>query len=309
VLTIADRITILRDGRNEDTQASEDLTADGIASRMVGRPLIERFPSRKSPVSTKSPILEVKNLTCFRRDSPSLKACDGISFTLRPGEVLGAAGLMGSGRTAMALALFGAYGYRWSGEIRLAGERLALNSPRDAIRAGISLIPEDRKEQGLMPEQPVLHNLSAASLEAVSHLGLLNRFEEQGRAGRNLADLKIKTPGLEAPACNLSGGNQQKVVIAKYLNTRPKVLILDEPTRGIDVGAKQEVYRLIRRLAEEGVAILMISSEMPEILGLSDRILVLCDGKAAGIVDADSADEETLMKLATGARAREEQIG
>jgi D-xylose transport system ATP-binding protein len=309
VLDLADRITILRDGLVVETRLGAELTTDRIASSMVGRNFEERFPPRRTRASYGRNVLEVEDLTCLRRDAPSRKACDGISFALEPGEILGVAGLMGSGRTALALALFGAYGSPWTGSIRINGKRLSAHSPRDAIKAGISLVPEDRKEQGLMSEQPVLHNLSAASLERVSRMGLLDGFEERDRAGRNLANLKIKGPGLDAPARNLSGGNQQKVVIAKYLNTRPSVLILDEPTRGIDVGAKQEVYGLIRRLAEEGVAILMISSELPEILGLSDRILVLHEGKPAGIVAAEEADEERIMKLATGVLAGEERNG
>lgn len=290
IFQIADRVTVLRDGRLVGTKAVSDTDRDEIIRMMVGRELKEKIP--KQPAQIGPPALTVKNLT--RKG-----VIEDINFTVHRGEILGIAGLVGAGRTELARAIFGADPID-SGELWLDGTRVEIRSPKDAIRKGIGLVTEDRKALGLILGMVVRENISMANLDALTRFGFVNRREEKRVALKYIEDLMIKTPSCEQQVQNLSGGNQQKVVLAKWLFTESKVLIFDEPTRGIDVGSKVEIYQLMNRLAANGVAIIMISSELPEVLGMSDRILVMHEGRIAGELSREEATQEQIMHLATG---------
>lgn len=288
---IVDRITVLRDGGYVGTYNYSDITLPELISKMVGRTLDKKFPARKTKRGEK--ILEVKNMK--RKD-----ILNNISFDLYKGEVLGISGLMGAGRTELARAIFGA-DISDEGTVILEGKVLSIKHPRDAIKAGIGYISEDRKKDGLVLNLQVDENITLANVDAISDsLGVLSSKEENKTADKYINDLKIKTPSSKQIVKNLSGGNQQKVVLAKWLYRHSKVLIFDEPTRGIDVGAKFEVYELINDLVKKGVGIVMISSELPEILGMSDRIIVLHEGKITGELDIKDATQEKILNLATG---------
>jgi ABC-type sugar transport system ATPase subunit len=245
-------------------------------------------------------VLEVRGLARAgsRYDASAIVLRD-VSFGVRAGEIVGLAGLVGSGRTEVVRAVFGADPFD-AGEVLIDGQPVRIRSPRDAIRRGLGLVPEDRKAQGLVLGLAVRENISLASLAQFVRGGFVRLGEEKRRAGEFVGALRIRTPGLEQKVVNLSGGNQQKVVIAKWLSLRPKMLIVDEPTRGIDIGAKAEVHHLLNDLAKQGVAILMISSELPEILGMSDRVLVMRQGRIAGELSRAEATQEGIMALATG---------
>jgi ABC-type sugar transport system ATPase subunit len=225
-----------------------------------------------------------------------------VDLSVRAGEIVGLAGLVGSGRTEVARAIFGADPFD-SGEVYLEGERIFVKSPAQAIGKGIALVPEDRKLQALVLALAIRENIALPNLGRLSRFGFVRRREERELADRYIQALSIRTPSTEQKVINLSGGNQQKVVLAKWLALNPKVLIVDEPTRGIDIGAKAEVHSLLSKLASQGVAILMISSELPEILGMSDRIYVMREGKITGVIDRKDATEERVMELATGVSA------
>ncbi len=290
---IADRVTVLRDGKFVGMVDYKDTSVRELVRMMVGRELGDYFPERS--VKPSDVLLEVNGLT-------RKKVIEDINFTLHRGEILGVAGLMGAGRTEMARALFGA-DHADSGEILLEGEPIQIRSPFDAIRHGIGYLTEDRKRDGLTMGLNVKENITLASIKDFTKWG--GRMDE-GRitqASREYVDqLQIKTPSLNQLVKFLSGGNQQKVILARWLCKGTKILIFDEPTRGIDVGAKREIYNLMNQLTAEGHAIIMISSELPEILGMSDRILTMHEGKVAGITDRASATEESIMYLATGGR-------
>ena len=244
-------------------------------------------------------VLEVRNIS--RRgnaQSATVEVLRDISFDLRRGEILGLAGLVGSGRTELVRTLFGA-DPRDSGEIRMEGDVVQINSPIDAIRLGIGLVPEDRKGQGLILGMAVRQNMTLSKLEAFSPLGFVQRGEEARNVEEYVERFQIRTPGIESQVVNLSGGNQQKVVIAKWLMLQPKILIMDEPTRGIDVGAKSEIYDLMHQLVATGVSIIMISSEFPELLAMSDRIVCICEGRVTGTLDRGEASMESLMRYCT----------
>jgi ABC-type sugar transport system ATPase subunit len=245
-------------------------------------------------------VLEVRGLgrTGSAQD-PAAIVLEDVSFSVRPGEIVGLAGLVGSGRTEVARAIFGADAYD-RGEIRVAGRPIRVRSPRDAIRLGIGLVPEDRKLQALILKLAIRENVSLPILRRLSRLGVVRLAAERALAREFVQALRVRTPSVEQKVLNLSGGNQQKVVIAKWLALRPKVLVMDEPTRGIDIGAKAEVHGLMHRLAAAGVAILMISSELPEILGMSDRILIMRQGRITGELARAEATQEGVMALATG---------
>jgi ABC-type sugar transport system ATPase subunit len=294
VFQIADRVTVLRDGERVSTSKINQINAATLVSHMVGRQVESLYD--KKMASRGKLILRVNNI--------GGKGFQNISFDVHGSEIVGLFGLVGSGRTEVARALFGAD--RISiGRIELDGRPLRLRSPEDAIRAGIALAPEDRKWQGLVLGMSVRGNISLPLLKHVARLGFLRPHLEKSLASDYRKHLDIRTPSIETPTRSLSGGNQQKVVIAKWLATKPKVLILDEPTRGIDVAGKTEVHRLVRDLAAQGVGILMISSELPEILGMSDRILVMHEGRLAGELDRNEATEERVMYFAAG----QEQVG
>lgn len=292
VKELADRVVVLRDGRNAGGLAREEITHDAMVRLMVGRDLSQFYAHKPHPPG--DVVLEVEGLrTATWPDEP-------LDFHLRSGEIVGVAGLVGAGRTEMLRALFG-IDRRAGGTIRVGGEPLRLETPHDAIRAGIALVPEDRKQQGLVLEMAVRENIGLAGLLRNSRPGgLLNFATERRDTAEMIRKLKIKTPHAEQIVQYLSGGNQQKVVLGKWLALSPRVLLLDEPTRGIDIGAKQDIYSLMEELAARGVAILFVSSEMEEILGMSDRTLVLHEGRLAGELRRSQLSEEAVMHLATG---------
>jgi ribose transport system ATP-binding protein len=289
---IADRVITLRDGKNAGVLEREEINHEAIVKQMVGRD-IERFYKPPSTVE-KSKLFEVKELRTFRYPTQS------VSFEVKRGEIVGFAGLVGAGRSETAQAIFGVDGFL-SGKILIDGQPVKISSAKDAIKHGVFLVPEDRRNVGLILEMPIRENITLPSLRKYSEGILISKSAESKTSKEMCEKLKVKTPSIESNVGNLSGGNQQKVVLAKWLSLNPKLLIFDEPTRGIDVGAKAEIYQLMRDLAEKGVAIMMISSDMEEVLGESDRIAVMHEGKITGILDREDASEESIMKLAVGA--------
>ncbi len=293
ILEIADEVTIMRDGKGVGTWPSAELTNDLIISRMVGRDLTHRFPPRENVPG--DVLLSVTDFT-----SPNPNSFQHVSFTLRKGEILGIGGLMGAQRTELLEAI---YGLREtvSGTLALEGKMVAIDSPRTAMRNGMALLTEERRATGIFPMLSVMENIVVASLKAYASrpLFMLDEKKRVDVSERSIQQLSIKTPSFHSLIKDLSGGNQQKALIARWLLTEPDILILDEPTRGIDVGAKYEIYTIIADLAKRGKSIIMISSEMPELLGMSDRILVMCEGRMTGILDGKSATQVEVMRLAT----------
>ncbi len=307
IFAICDRVTVLRDGQLAGEFPISAATPDLVVRLMVGRPLDDLFHSeeaerRRNSVEAQQeePVLNVRGLgrTGTVRDAAAI-VLEDVTFSLRPGEIVGLAGLVGSGRTEIARAIFGADAYD-RGEILVAGQPSRIRSPRDAIRLGIGLVPEDRKLQALILKLAIRENLSLSILDRLGRFGVVGRRAERALARRLVDSLRVRTPSIEQKVLNLSGGNQQKVVIAKWLALHPRILIMDEPTRGVDIGAKAEVHSLMHKLAADGVAILMISSELPEILGMSDRILVMRQGRIAGELARADATQEAIMAVATG---------
>ncbi|HET6948387.1 MAG TPA: sugar ABC transporter ATP-binding protein [bacterium] len=290
IFTIADRVTVLRDGQYVGTYAIGELTMDGLIRLMVGRQLTEKFP--KEPVAEGAPVLDVRGLTSSERFTD-------VSFTVHRGEILGIAGLIGSGKTAVAHAIFGAIPFE-SGAILVDGRPVTIRSPAEGIAHGIGLVTEDRKRLGLVLGMSVAANITLPVLPELETAGFVRRREEGVRVSQAIRDLDMAVASPDQPARNLSGGTQQKVVVAKWLQTGARVLLLVEPTRGIDVGAKVEMYRLMVALARRGVGIVMISSELPEILGMSDRILVMHEGRITGEFPRATATQEAILASATG---------
>ncbi len=323
---IADRLVVLRDGKSigEVTPMSE-ITLDQIISRMVGRDIKDMFPKQNFKRGEKT--LEVKHFEVDHPELPGEKMVKNASFSAYKGEILGISGLMGSGRTELVSGIFGALPKTSRGEVYLEGQSVDIKSPGDAIQHGIGygegpplklespqeaighgfgLVTEDRKAVGLVLGQSVLQNMTISSLETITNQwGVINKAKERQLANGYVDQLSIKTPGLDVVIDTLSGGNQQKVIIAKWLNTNPKVLILDEPTRGIDVGAKVEIYNVLNKLVEDGVTVIIISSELPEVMGMSDRILVMCEGEIVAELPHEKATKELIMEYATGSRGKE----
>jgi D-xylose transport system ATP-binding protein len=295
---IADTITVLRDGKAINTVPTKNTSVPEIIKMMVGREMKERFP--KAVHKMEDVVLEVKNLTAFHPEFPSRIIIKDISFCLHRGEILGIAGLMGSGRTELVTTLFGEYGINIQGEVLIHRKPFVIRSSRHAMNQGISLVPENRKDQGLVLEQSVLENISLPNLRQFSSALAINKNEEVKICREVVHKLGIKLGSLSAQVNSLSGGNQQKVVIAKWLVSNPLILIMDEPTRGIDVGAKYEIYKLMNNLAASGVAIIMVSSELPEIMALSDTIMVMHETRCSGILNRKEATQERIMTLATG---------
>ncbi len=296
IFEVADRVTVLRDGALVGTKAISELTEDELIRMMVGREVGEAYPRDEAAASAggQTPVLDVHNLT---RDG----AIEDVSFAVRPGEIVGIAGLVGAGRTELAETLFGVHPAN-SGDVLLDGRALHVRHPAQAIKHGIALVPEDRKEAGLFLRMSVGTNITMKLLSQLTRFGVI-LWRSVRRVGAEFTDkLNIRTPSLEQRVRNLSGGNQQKVVIAKWLTLKPRVLILDEPTRGIDVGAKAEIHRLMRQLAQQGVGILMISSELPEVLGVSDRVLVMREGRLVAEFDPRRTTQDEIMSAATGAK-------
>jgi len=298
IFEVADNVTILRDGKTICTQPVEELSENKIIAKMVGREITQRFPRVEHTPS--EVVLEVTNWNVYNPELPDTKVIDNVSFKVRKGEILGIAGLMGAGRTELAMSIFGAFGVKASGELKLNGEKLQINGPKDAIKKGISYLSEDRKRYGLVLGMDIKNNATLSCLDSMSKLNLINSNEIIKKTNKYVEKLRIKTPSIEQLAENLSGGNQQKLVLSKWVMTKPKVLIMDEPTRGIDVGAKYEIYSIMNQLIEEGVCIVMISSELPEILGMSDRILVMHEGKLMGELPWKDATQERVLTYATG---------
>jgi D-xylose transport system ATP-binding protein len=298
IFQIADSVTILRDGETISTKLISDTNENEVISMMVGRQLSERFPRVEH--QSGDIVLEVKDFNVYDPDNPQHKLVENVNFSVRRGEILGIAGLMGAGRTELVNSIFGGFNGRKSGEIFIEGKQVEIDSPLDAIKNGIGLVTEDRKRYGLVLIQDVQANLTLANLPNLCKNGIINFNEEILASENSVKQLKIKTPSLATIVNNLSGGNQQKVVVGKWLMTNPKVLIMDEPTRGIDVGAKFEIYNLMNQLKQQGVAIIMVSSELPEIIGMSDRIIVIHEGTLNGEFMHHEADQEKLMYAATG---------
>ena len=287
----ADRVVVLRDGRNAGQLPQAEVTHDGIVGLMVGREIKSFYCAPKSPPT--AGVFKVRNLRSSRYPAKA------VSFDAGKGEILGFAGLVGAGRSELAKAIVG-LDRQASGEVALDGERLSVGNSRLAIQRGIYLVPEDRRGEGLVVGMTVRENVTLASLHRFASLFLIHRDRERKVADQQIQSLSIKTPNAETRVLNLSGGNQQKVVLGKWLSMDPKVMILDEPTRGIDVGAKAEIYRLMRALAERGTVILMISSDMEEVLNISDRVVVMHEGEIAGVLDRSDCTEENIMQLAVG---------
>jgi len=290
IFSICDRVTVFRDGQYVATKRIQDTDRDDVIRMMVGRELKESIPKRPAPIG--EPVLEVRNLT--RKG-----VFEDISFTVHRGEIVGIGGLVGAGRTEVARAIFGADPID-SGEILVNGKAVRPRSPREAIELGIGLVPEDRKSLGLILNMAVRENTTLANLDLLSVLGFVNRKKEREVSEKYVKDLRVRTPSIEQEVKNLSGGNQQKVVLAKWLFTDSQLLIFDEPTRGIDVGAKIEIYELMNELVAKGAGMIMISSELPELLGMSDRILVMHEGRISGELSRAEATQEKAMQLATG---------
>jgi len=297
VFQIADRISVLRDGERVATLDTSQTHPDAVIRHMVGREIGDRFPRRRA--SPGAVLLSVRGLSVAKRrgESPRLEAID---LELRAGEVLGLGGLMGAGRSELLMHLFGAWGHRTSGEIMLGDRPLPADRPPEAIQRGLVLVSEDRKRFGLVLDQPVGFNLSLSNLARISRGGLIDADEEAECNQRLFESLGIRAPTLETPVAHLSGGNQQKVVLGKALMTEPKVMILDEPTRGIDVGAKVEVYALINELVAQGLGVLIASSELSELMGLADRIVMLAQGRIGGTFSREHATQERLLSAAMG---------
>jgi len=298
VFQISDRITVLRDGKTVGTKATADWEESTVIASMVGREVGDIFPQVDHQHG--EVIFAVENFSVTDPSVAGKKLVENVSFSVREGEVLGIAGLMGAGRSDLLMAIYGAHPGRASGSIRMNGKPIHISNPADAIRAGIGFVTEDRKRFGLVIDQTILNNMTLAGLRRISGRFVTNVDAEAAAGERAMKDLRVKASSVFSIAGTLSGGNQQKVVLAKWLLTNPRVLFLDEPTRGIDVGAKQEIYSQINTLAKSGLAIVLVSSELPEVLGLSDRIIVLHEGKVTGKFTRSSATAEALMACATG---------
>lgn len=289
VFRIADRISILRDGKYITTLQTSQTNKEELIHYMVGRDLKETFPEKDCPIGKAG--LEIKHFTG--------NGVSDISFTVHHGEILGLGGLIGAGRTELAQLIFGAASLE-SGELYLDGEKVVIKSPKEAVGHGLALIPEDRKQQGLVLDSSVEENILLPSLPRLSRMLLIKKSKARNLSQNLRQSLDIKTPSLGQKTRNLSGGNQQKVVLAKWLGAQCGYLIFDEPTRGIDVGAKQEIYRLLNQLASEGKCILMISSEMEELIGISDRIIVLCEGHMTGELQKSEFNQDKILSMASG---------
>lgn len=290
IFELCDRISVLRDGTYIGTKNIPETNMNEIVKMMIGREIGERYPVRNCKIG--DTVLKVKDLT-------SSGVFHNVSFEVKAGEVLGVSGLMGAGRTEIMQAIFGNL-HCDSGSIEINGKEVHIKSPIQAMKCGIGFITEDRKVEGLMLEESIEKNIALANLPQVSNHHVMDRKKEDDLVKKGIEELHIKCFGPDHECNNLSGGNQQKVVFAKWIYTDPKILILDEPTRGVDIGAKKEIYTIINELAAKGVAIIMVSSELPEVLGMSDRIMVVREGEVRGIIGREEANQENIMTLATG---------
>ena len=299
VLKVADTVSILRDGKSIASYDVKEkkLTEEQIIRDMVGRDLTHRFPERKSkPGNT---VMEVKNWTVYHPEYHNIKIVDNVSFELKKGEILAFCGPMGAGRTELMMSIFGrSYGNRSEGELYINGKSMYLTSSKQAMGSGLGYVSEDRKGLGLILIQDIKTNISNSSLESISKLGVINNSQEVNLAEKFRKDLNIKTPSINQIVRNLSGGNQQKVVLSRSLAAKPDIFIVDEPTRGIDIGAKTEIYNILNDLSAAGKSIIMVSSELPEALGMADRIYVMNEGKIKGVLAHGEATQEKIMHMA-----------
>jgi putative multiple sugar transport system ATP-binding protein len=298
VSRVADSITVLRDGKSVSTLdcTSQSISEEDIIRDMVGRDMAHRYPARDSKIGER--LMEVRDWNVWHPESLERQVIKNVNFHVSAGEVVGIAGVMGSGRTELAMSIFGqSYGRNISGTVELHGEKVDVSSVSAAVKNGLAYVTEDRKELGLVLEESILRNTTLANLDGVSDKLVIDENREREVAENYRQSLQIRTPSVFQKVVNLSGGNQQKVVLSKWLFANPKVLILDEPTRGIDVGAKFEIYTIINELAQQGKSVVMISSEMPELLGMCDRIYVMNEGAFAGELDGAEASQEKIMSL------------
>jgi len=299
VADICDTIIVIRDGQHIATTPMTEMNIDRIIAQMVGREMNQLYPQR-----THTPgevIFEARNICCYDADNPERKRVDDISFKLRKGEILGIAGLVGAGRTELVSAIFGAYPGPCEAEVWLNGQKLDTSTPLKAIRAGLAMVPEDRKHHGIVPDLGVGHNMTLTVLNDFARATRIDQQAELAAIRQEIKSVKLKTSSPFLPITGLSGGNQQKAVLSKMLMTKPKILILDEPTRGVDVGAKFEIYQLMFDLAKEGMSIIMVSSELAEVLGISDRVLVIGEGKLRGDFVNENLSQETVLAAALDA--------
>lgn len=299
VIEIADRVSVLRDGQFVGCESCSDMTEKSIAALMIGREITQMYPREER--SPGEPALEVRNLTLLHPQDRSRCVVSNASFVVRKGEIVGVYGLIGSGRTEMVKGVFGAWpGEKTSGEVFVDGEQVAIREPKDAMSRGIGFLPEDRKGEGLIRGKSVADNITIASPTSISSYGVVSRLRERDVVETQVAALDIKTPSILSRVENLSGGNQQKVVVGRWLAAQSRILLLDEPTKGVDVGAKVEIFHVLNALASEGHAILFISSELPEVLGIADRILVMRSGSLVGELGWQDATEQSIISLALG---------
>ncbi|MGB9097686.1 xylose ABC transporter ATP-binding protein [Erwinia sp.] len=297
VKAISDLICVIRDGRHIGTRSAAGMSEDDIIAMMVGRELTELYPQEDHQIG--EVILQVENLTAWHPVNRHIRRVDNVSFTLRRGEILGVAGLVGSGRTETMQCLFGSYAGRWQGNISVNGSPVAIQHCRHAMAQGIAMVPEDRKRDGIVPVMSVGSNITLAALGQYSgRFSLLDEEKEQATIQDSLARLKVKTSSPLLAIGRLSGGNQQKAILARCLLLDPQILILDEPTRGIDIGAKYEIYKLINQLVQQGIAVIVVSSELPEVLGLSDRVLVMHEGRIKADLLNRNLTQEQIMEAA-----------
>ncbi|HXP95880.1 MAG TPA: xylose ABC transporter ATP-binding protein [Telmatospirillum sp.] len=296
VAVIADTVTVIRDGAFIGSAPMAELSIDDIIRMMVGREIKNLYPRDPHPIG--DVIFEARNITCYDLDNPLRKRVDNVSFSLRKGEILAIAGLIGAGRTDLVSALFGAYPGRSEGEVFLDGKLIRITSPLKAVANGICMVPEDRKHHGIVPGMAVGYNITLSTLNRFAPSMLIDEHTELQAMHGEIKRLGIKASSPALPISNLSGGNQQKAVISKMLLPHPRVLILDEPTRGVDIGAKYEIYKLMFELAREGMSIIMVSSELPEVLGISDRVLVIGEGQLRGDFINESLTQEQILAAA-----------
>ncbi|MGK8205800.1 D-xylose ABC transporter ATP-binding protein [Burkholderia cenocepacia] len=302
VEAVCDTVTVIRDGRHVATEPMQTLTTDRIIAMMVGREIRDLYP--REPHEIGEVVLEARHVTCRDVTNPRRKRVDDVSFSVRRGEILGVAGLVGAGRTELMQAIFGAYPGACTATVLMNGQPLAIRSPSDAIRAGIAMVPEDRKRHGIVPQLGVGHNITLAVLRRFAARGRIDAVAELDAIRTEMQRLSVRAAHPFLPIASLSGGNQQKAVLARMLLAEPQVLILDEPTRGVDVGAKAEIYRLVFSLARRGVALIVVSSELPEVLGLADRVLVIGEGELRGDFVNDGLTQEQILGAALKPVAR-----
>ncbi|MGL6261121.1 xylose ABC transporter ATP-binding protein [Vibrio sp. WXL103] len=296
VKEISDHICVIRDGQHIGTRPADEMSTDDIITMMVGREMKQLFPREEHDIG--EVVLEVKQVNAWDKANASIPKVRNASFQLRRGEILGVSGLVGAGRTELMECLYGCYQGKHQGEYFLEGQQLVINSSKEALSYGIAMVPEDRKRNGIVPIMGVGANISLSAIDQFTHHGVVDDTREANAIADSITRLTVKTPNTELAIRNLSGGNQQKAILARFLMVKPSVLILDEPTRGIDVGAKYEIYKLMFSLVKQGISIIMVSSELPEVLGISDRVLVMHEGEIKGDLINQNLTQEIILDCA-----------